>query len=52
MGSERIREIISNYKKNGLVNVGQIMGEFSKNFKGQADNKIVSEIAKEVLAGE
>ena len=51
MGSDRIREIISSYKTNGLTNVGQIMGEFNKNFKGQADNKIVSEIAKKVLAG-
>ena len=50
MGPDRIREIVSNYKLNGLVNVGQIMGEFNKNFKGQADNKIVSEIVKEVLA--
>jgi len=51
MGPDRIREIVSNYKLNGLLNVGQIMGEFNKNFKGQADNKIVSEIVKEVLAG-
>jgi len=51
MGPDRIREIVSNYKLNGLVNVGQIMGEFNKNFKGQADNKIVSEIVKEVLVG-
>ena len=51
MGTDRIREIVSNYKLNGLLNVGQIMGEFNKNFKGQADNKIVSEIVKEVLAG-
>jgi uncharacterized protein YqeY len=32
-----------------LTNVGQIMGEFNKNFKGLADNKIVSEIAKKYL---
>ena len=51
MGPDRIREIVSNYKLNGLLNVGQIMGEFNKNFKGQADNKVVSEIVKEVLAG-
>lgn len=51
MGHDRIREIVSNYKLNGLLNVGQIMGEFNKNFKGQADNKVVSEIVKEVLAG-
>jgi hypothetical protein len=25
------------------------MGEFNKNFKGQADNKIVSEIVKKCL---
>ena len=51
MGPDRIREIVSNYKLNGLMNVGQIMGEFNKSFKGQADNKVVSEIVKEVLAG-
>ena len=51
MGEEQIREIILGYKTNGLNNVGQMMGEFNKNFKGQADNKVVSEIAKEVLAG-
>ena len=51
MEPDRIREIVSNYKLNGLMNVGQIMGEFNKSFKGQADNKVVSEIVKEVLAG-
>jgi uncharacterized protein len=42
MSESRIDEIVSNYVKNGLTNVGQIMGEFNKNFKGLADNKIVS----------
>lgn len=50
MGEERIREILTNYKNNGLTNVGQMMGEFNKSFKGMADNKLVSEIVKEVLA--
>lgn len=49
MSESRIDEIVSNYVKNGLTNVGQIMGEFNKNFKGLADNKIVSEIAKKYL---
>ena len=49
MGEERIREIVTNYMHNGLNNIGQIMGEFNKNFKGQADNKVVSEIIKSIL---
>ena len=49
MGKERIKEIILNYQSNGLTNVGQMMGEFVKNFKGLADNKLVSEVIKEVL---
>jgi len=49
MSEERIREILTNYKANGLNNVGQMMGEFNKTFKGMADNKIVSEVAKEIL---
>jgi uncharacterized protein YqeY len=50
MGEERIREILVNYKNNGLTNIGQMMGEFNKTFKGMADNKMVSEIAKEILS--
>ena len=50
MGEERIREILFNYKANGLNNVGQMMGEFNKTFKGMADNAVVSKIVKEVLA--
>ncbi len=49
MGKERIKEIILNYQSNGLTNVGQMMGEFNKTFKGLADNKLVSEVIKEVL---
>lgn len=46
---DRIREILTNYKDNGLNNVGQMMGEFNKTFKGMADNKVVSELAKEII---
>jgi uncharacterized protein YqeY len=49
MGKEKIKEIILNYQSNGLTNVGQMMAEFNKNFKGLADNKLVSEVIKEVL---
>jgi uncharacterized protein YqeY len=49
MGEEQIREIILGYKTNGLNNVGQMMGEFNKNFKGLADNKLVNQIIKEML---
>jgi uncharacterized protein YqeY len=50
MGEDEIRKILTEYKNNGLSNVGQMMGEFNKSFKGLADNKLVSEIVKEVLA--
>jgi uncharacterized protein YqeY len=49
MGEDRIREILHDYKANGLNNVGQMMGEFNKTFKGMADNSVVSKIVKEVL---
>lgn len=50
MGEDRIREILHDYKSNGLNNVGQMMGEFNKVYKGKADNALVSKIVKEVLA--
>lgn len=50
MGEDKIREILTEYKNNGLSNVGQMMGEFNKSFKGLADNKLVSELVKEVLS--
>jgi len=49
MDEERIREIVTNYISNGLNNIGQIMGEFNKNFKGLADNRLVSKITNELL---
>jgi uncharacterized protein YqeY len=49
MSEDQIREIVNGYKANGLNNAGQIMGQFSKEHKGLADNRVVSEIVKEVL---
>lgn len=50
MSEDKIREIVNGYKTNGLTNAGQIMGQFNKEHKGLADNRVVSEIVKEVLA--
>lgn len=49
MSEEKIREIVMGYKLNGLLKPGLMMGEFNKNFKGLADNKIVSKIVQEIL---
>lgn len=49
MSESLIREKVSTYISSGLTNIGQIMGEFNKHYKGLADNKIVSNIAKEAL---
>ena len=49
MSEVRIREIVTNYMNDGLDSIGKIMGEFNKNFKGQADNKVVSEVIKSIL---
>jgi uncharacterized protein YqeY len=42
LSEEQIISIIREMKENGLTNVGQIMGEFNKNYKGQVDNKLVA----------
>jgi uncharacterized protein YqeY len=49
MSEEKIREIVMGYKLNGLLKPGVMMGEFNKNFKGLADNRIVSKIVQEIL---
>jgi uncharacterized protein YqeY len=49
MEGKEIRKIIHNYINNGLGNIGQIMGEFNKKYKGLADNGVVSQIAKELI---
>ena len=45
-----IRSIIRTFKKDGIDDVGKMMGAFNKVYKGQADNAVVSKIVKEVLA--
>ena len=44
MSEDQIKVIIINYKANGLTQMGQIMGQFNKEYKGLADNKLVSTI--------
>lgn len=48
MSEDQIRVIIINYKANGLTQMGQIMGQFNKEHKGLADNKLVTTIIAEV----
>lgn len=50
MDETMIRSIIESYKNTGVNNVGQMMGTFNKEYKGKADNALVSKIVKEVLA--
>jgi uncharacterized protein YqeY len=50
MSEEKIIEIVNELIASGLNNVGQIMGAFNKDYKGMADNQVVSKIAKTVLS--
>ncbi len=50
MDETLIRSIINSYKNTGMNNVGQMMGAFNKEYKGKADNALVSKIVKEVLS--
>jgi uncharacterized protein YqeY len=47
MTEEQIRTIVKSYKDAGLTNAGQMMGLFSRDYKGLADNKLVSSIISE-----
>jgi uncharacterized protein YqeY len=49
MSEELIRVTIQGMINNGANNIGQIMGGFNTQFKGKADNKLVSQIIKELL---
>lgn len=49
MDETLIRSIINSYKNTGMNNVGQMMGTFNKEYKGKADNSLVSKIVKEVI---
>jgi uncharacterized protein YqeY len=50
MSEDQIREIVSGYKATGLTNAGQIMGQFSKDYKGLADMRLVSTIISKILS--
>lgn len=49
MSSEEIESIVTEMVENGADNIGKIMGDFNKTYKGKADNKEVSLIAKNIL---
>jgi uncharacterized protein YqeY len=49
MSEEDIRKVVMTSVSGGATNIGQIMGQFNKNYKGKADNKIVSQVAKELV---
>ena len=44
-----IRSIIRTFKKDGIDDMGKMMGAFNKEYKGKADNAVVSKVVKEVL---
>ena len=51
MEAEDIETIILGYSNDkGLSNLGDMMKEFNANFKGKADNKLVSSIINKVIA--
>jgi uncharacterized protein YqeY len=49
MSESLCREKVAMMIGSGLTNVGQIMGEFNKHYKGLVDNKMLSNILKETL---
>jgi uncharacterized protein YqeY len=49
MDETLIRSIINSFKNTGIDNMGKMMGAFNKEYKGKADNTLVSKIVKEVL---
>jgi uncharacterized protein YqeY len=49
MSESLCREKVAMMIGSGLTNVGQIMGEFNKHYKGLVDNKMLSNILKEAL---
>ncbi len=44
-----IIEIIQSYKDSGLTSIGQMMGEFSRSYKGRANGAIVSKVINQIL---
>ena len=50
MSESLCREKIAMMIGSGVTNMGQIMGEFNKHYKGLVDNKMISSILKETLS--
>ena len=50
MSESLCREKIAMMIRSGVTNMGQIMGEFNKRYKGLVDNKMISSILKETLS--
>ena len=46
---EIVKVIIDQEGYSGIKDMGKVMGAFNKEFKGQADGKVLSEIVKEQL---
>jgi len=44
-----IRSILESYKNDGVDEMGKMMSAFNKEYKGKADNSLVSKIVKEIL---
>ena len=50
MMSEKLcREKVATYIASGFTNMGQIMAEFNKHYKGLVDNKMLSDVVKAAL---
>jgi uncharacterized protein YqeY len=49
MSEEAIRDEVTKLVEGGADNIGAIMGGFNKQFAGKADNKLVSQIARELV---
>lgn len=49
MSKEKITEVISALVSDGANNIGMIMRGFNTNHGGQADNRVVKEVALEIL---
>lgn len=49
MSEEKVKEIVAELVKEGNDNIGLIMKEFNMNYRGKADNKLVKDVAEEIL---
>lgn len=50
MSEDKVREILTSLIDSGVSkNMGELMKNFNSQYKGKADNKIVSQVIKELL---